>query len=248
MISHHIALLCISLTSASVLNRGQSETSPSSVTLVNNNHLILPSFGQNASLQHSSITHECRDGYYGIGAHAESCEEALRTMAIVPVPARRRQLTWGQRNTGNYDIPLPQRWVSCEWLHGVNHDDDLGAANLLIPPSGRILLRRNGNNRRTPVRSREPVGRDGRRQSCRKQLRTPPEGPHGRDRGAYQWVSLRLIKSSSATSECSYQMVKTLSALASSRRIAQQDARRLRRGSRRLRAETSLIVWIPGRE
>ena len=66
----------------------------------------------NASLEDSPVTYTCEGGYYGTGAHADSCDEALRSMAIVPGSAT-KTFTWGSRDTGRYDVPLPQRWVSC---------------------------------------------------------------------------------------------------------------------------------------
>ena len=110
--SHLVFFVGISLTSASILRRVPLGTIPSPITLVSNP--ILSSVAENASLGLStpSITYVCGNGYYGSGAHADSCDEALRTMALVPGPPT-QQFTWGERATGQYDLPLPQRWVSC---------------------------------------------------------------------------------------------------------------------------------------
>lgn len=111
--SYRVIIFGISLASASVLRRSQSTVSPPSLTLTNNP--IPPSVVENTSLPLSSITYVCGDNYYGSGAFANSCDEAVRTMAVVPGPAA-HQFTWGERDMGHYDIPLPQRWYSSDGL------------------------------------------------------------------------------------------------------------------------------------
>lgn len=110
--SFAVLILSSSLTSASLLRRVSQEASPSPITLTNGS--IWPSSPKNSSLQLSELDYAyvCQGGYYGEGADADSCDEALRTMGIAP-GARTAQFTWGERSRGHFDIPLPQRWVSC---------------------------------------------------------------------------------------------------------------------------------------
>ena len=112
MFSYHIIFFAVSSTSASILSRPGSDTSL--LQIVSPSDRVPSSNAANVSLQRTErlILYECGDGYYGTGAHADSCDEALRTMAIVP-GSPTQQFTWGDRRLGQYDIPLPQRWVSC---------------------------------------------------------------------------------------------------------------------------------------
>lgn len=105
---HLVFLFAISFASASIVRR--APLSP--ITWAGN--LSVSSTAENVSLQlsRSATTYVCGGDYYGRGEFAASCDEALRTMAIVPGPAR-QQFTWGERSMGQYDVPLPQRWMSC---------------------------------------------------------------------------------------------------------------------------------------
>lgn len=112
MLSSLTFILCISLISASILSRVPLKISTPLLTSASNP--ISSQNSTNASLQliTPTITYNCEGGYYGHGQHADSCDEALRSMAIVPGSAA-QQFTWGRRTLGHYDVPLPQRWVSC---------------------------------------------------------------------------------------------------------------------------------------
>ena len=111
--SYHAFVLGIGLTTASLLPRVPLEKPPSPITLMSNP--VWSSNAENASLQLSDpgVTYVCGGAYYGAGSHADSCDEALRTMALVPGSAM-QQFTWGERFMDKYDVPLPQRWVSCQ--------------------------------------------------------------------------------------------------------------------------------------
>ena len=108
--SYQVIIFGISLASASVLRPLQLAVLPSSITLTKN--ISLPSTVDNIRPNLSSITYVCGGNYYGRGPLADSCDEAVRTMAIVPGSAA-QEFTWGERETGIFDVPLPQRWYSC---------------------------------------------------------------------------------------------------------------------------------------
>lgn len=102
-------------TSASVLSRTRLDTLPSPITLTSDPTLSSNAGNTSLELTEPNIVYVCGDGDYGEGAHADSCDEALRSMAIVPGPST-QQFTWGPRYLGQYDVPLPQRWTSCQWI------------------------------------------------------------------------------------------------------------------------------------
>ena len=112
MVFYHILLFAISRTSASILSRAGSGTLLPPI--ISASDRVPSSNTENRSLQLTDplIFFVCGDAYYGTGAYANSCDEALRTMAIVSGPPT-QQFTWGLRSEGQYDVPLPQRWVSC---------------------------------------------------------------------------------------------------------------------------------------
>ena len=112
MISSHVFLLAISGTSASILNHARLDTRLSPITLANDRPLSSNAGNTSLKLIDPNILYVCGDRYYGEGAHADSCDEALRSMAVVPGPAT-QEFTWGFRDLGQYDVPLPQRWTSC---------------------------------------------------------------------------------------------------------------------------------------
>lgn len=144
MISYQVFALGIPLISASILGRVRvpSSESPSSLTLASNP--IWSSDSTNASVRLSTPvpTYVCKGGYYGTGQHADSCDEALRSMAIVP--GRPTQpFTWGQRDTGQYSIPLPQRWVSCQCSPGKCDDTSASLTESIAKRTGSVISRWN---------------------------------------------------------------------------------------------------------
>ena len=63
-------------------------------------------------LQSNDMSFTC-DSHYGRGNFAESCLNAIYRASFGPGPAS-RQVSWGQRDEGNFDVPLPQKVASCE--------------------------------------------------------------------------------------------------------------------------------------
>ena len=56
-------------------------------------------------LSDSRATYIYEGGYHGSGPDADSRDEALRTMAMVP-GAGTTQFAWSERTAGRFDVPL----------------------------------------------------------------------------------------------------------------------------------------------
>ena len=106
-----------------------------------------------SSLQLSTpiIPYVCEGVYYGRGLCVNSCDGALRSMAILSGRPT-QQFTWGERAIGHYDSLLSQR-------HGKAVNVPRATA-MISPycwpnasPSGGKLLHRNGIRRWTSFRS-----------------------------------------------------------------------------------------------
>ena len=111
--SYHIILVGVFLIFKSVDSGIPLQRSPPFIALAGDPTWSSNSTNASVQLYAPYITYLCEGGYYGHGAYADSCDEALRSMAIALGPPM-QQLTWGDRTTGHYDIPLPQRWFSCQ--------------------------------------------------------------------------------------------------------------------------------------
>lgn len=80
----------------------------------NGNNPIRSSNSANSSFQLSTpiVPYVCEGVYYGRGLCVDSCDGALRSMAILSGRPT-QHFTWGERAIGHYDSLRSQRWESC---------------------------------------------------------------------------------------------------------------------------------------
>ena len=77
--------------------------------------LPAPANSANSSSPVSNGISTACNSLFGHGDYAESCMNAIYHASFGPGPFT-RQLSWGQRDEGNFDVPLPQKMASCEHL------------------------------------------------------------------------------------------------------------------------------------
>ena len=92
-----IALAAVVLTLPSIVT-------VSALTLTNPS-LLLP----NSTTANANYAYKCSGDSQGRNLDSASCMEALRQIDATST----RQLTWGQRGTGLFDMKLPKRYTSC---------------------------------------------------------------------------------------------------------------------------------------
>ena len=106
LLVHLSVLVTVSLTLANPLRSSLSpnvhQFSPNNMTF----GLNLPSSMQNLS---ASPHLNCDGHAYGQDLSLDSCMDALST-----IPSDTDTLTFGDRGSGNYNIHLPYRWISCQ--------------------------------------------------------------------------------------------------------------------------------------
>lgn len=118
MFSFWLAFLGISFVSAIALSLVDSPTLAASQALWNSSDLFeaLPSL-TNSTKSSTPFTNRVIDWEcswtFGRGNYGTSCFDAARQIAFVPGSAT-RQFTWGMRDLGTYDVPLPQIVYSCK--------------------------------------------------------------------------------------------------------------------------------------
>ena len=96
-----IALAAVVLTLPSIIT-------VSALTLTNPS-LLLP----NSTTANANYAYKCSGDSQGRNLDSASCMEALRQIDATST----RQLTWGQRGTGLFDMKLPKRYTSCSSSH-----------------------------------------------------------------------------------------------------------------------------------
>ena len=92
-----IALAAVVLTLPSIIT-------VSALTLIQPS-LLLP----NSSTLNANYAYKCSGASQGINLDSASCLEALGQIDA----SSTRQLTWGQRGTGSFDVKLPKWYASC---------------------------------------------------------------------------------------------------------------------------------------
>ena len=117
MLAGCLAFLSVSPVSALALSSPVPATSETTLALWNFSSLVgvsshLTNTTNSSTLLGDRVINWRCESVFESSAYGRSCFEAVRQMAIVPGSAS-RQFTWGPRSQGFYDVPLPQRVISC---------------------------------------------------------------------------------------------------------------------------------------